>query len=284
MRTTDSVAGGARIGALKRFNPRFAPRRYLKTYGVCVRIAFSTATAYRASFVLSSLITLVGNLAFPLITVLIYGAGASFPGWSAYEVLLIQSVVTLSSGFSGLALGAVTFVTMDHVREGTFETVLLKPMHPLLFIVLTTFEPENIGLILGGGVIFGIAAAQCVTWSFSSVVSFLVLFIAGFLVMAGISLIMAATSFKWVGNSRLPEIASSVENFGRYPLRIFPVAVRSIVTFVIPVAMVGYYPAQALLGRGSVSMWASVPMCVVFFGAGVWLYNHMIRNYQGVGG
>ena len=259
-------------------------RRYLKTYGVCVRIAFSTATAYRASFVLSSLITLVGNLAFPLITVLIYGAGASFPGWSAYEVLLIQSIVTLSSGFSGLALGAVVFVTMDHVREGTFETVLLKPMHPLLFIVLTTFEPQNIGLILGGAVIFGIAAAGCVTWSFASVASFLVLFIAGFLVMAGISLIMAATSFKWVGNSRLPEIASSVENFGRYPLGIFPVAVRSIVTFIIPVAMVGYYPAQALLGRGSVEMWASVPMCVVFFGAGVWLYNHMIRNYQGVGG
>ena len=258
--------------------------RYLTAYAVCVRIAFSTATAYRASFILSSLITLVGNLAFPLITVLIYGAGAGFPGWSAYQVLLVQSIFTMSSGFTGLALGAVLWVTMDHVRDGTFETVLLKPMHPLLFVILTTFEPENIGLILGGGVIFILAATQCVTWTAAATLSFILLFVAGLFVLSGIALLMAATSFKWVGNSRLPEIATSVEYFGRYPLGIFPAAVQAVATFVIPVAMVGFYPAAALLGRASPQMWAALPMCAVFFAAGVWLYNRMIRNYQSVGG
>ena len=263
-------------------------KRHLSAYINCVKIALSKALAYRASFLLSCLITLAGNLAFPLITLLIYGAGASFPGWSFYEVLLIQSVFTLSAGLSGLALGAVIWVTMLHVREGTFETVLLKPVHPLFFIVSTNFNPENAGLTLGGVTLLCVsligAVREGVTLSALAVLSSIALFLAGLLVMGGISLIMSAASFRWVGNSRLPEMFASVENFGRYPLPIFPKAVQSVVTFVIPVGMVGFFPGAALLGRAETQMWLSVPLCVLFFGFGVWLYNRMIRQYQGVGG
>ena len=42
---------------------------------------------------------------------------------------------------------------------------------------------------------------------------FLLLFISGIAVMGGLDLIMAAISFKWVGNSRIPEIFGSIEEF-----------------------------------------------------------------------
>jgi ABC-2 type transport system permease protein len=263
-------------------------KHYLTAYATCVKIALSQALAYRASFLLSCLITLAGNLAFPLITLLIYGAGASFPGWGFYEVLLIQSTFTLSAGLSGLVLGAVIWVTMLHVREGTFETVLLRPVHPLFYIVSTTFEPENAGLTLGGLALLCVSAAGAVregaAITAASALSFAALFLAGLLVMGGIALIMSAASFRWVGNSRLPEMFGSIQNFGRYPLPIFPKAVQTAVTFVIPVGMVGFFPAAALLGRGTAQMWAAIPLCALFFGFGVWLYNRMIRLYQGVGG
>jgi ABC-2 type transport system permease protein len=262
-----------------------ATRRYLDAYRVCLRIAVQQATTYRASFLMSSLITLVGNLAFPLVTVLIYGSGAGFPGWTADEVLLIQSVFTLSAGLAGMALGAVVWVTMDRVREGTLEVVLLKPMRPLAFIVLTTVQPESAGVALGGAVLMAWAAPRSVHgFSPADVLSFLGLFLAGLCVMAGIAFVMAATSFRWVGNSRLPEIADTVRTFGRYPLPIFPAAVQGIVTFVVPVGMVGFYPASALLGRSVAGMWPAAAACVAFLGLGVWLYHQQIRHYQGVGG
>ena len=262
-----------------------ATRRYVDAYRVCLRIAARQATTYRANFLLSSLITLVGNLAFPLVTVLIYGSGAGFPGWTADEVLLIQAVFTLSAGLSGLVLGAVVFVTMDRVREGTLEIVLLKPLRPLPFIILTTVQPESAGVALGGAVLMAWAASRSVhAISATEVLSFLGLFLAGLCVMAGIALVMAATSFRWVGNSRLPEIGDSVRTFGRYPLAIFPGAVQGIVTFIVPVGMVGFYPASALLGRSVAGMWPAAAMCAAFLGFGVWLYHQQIRHYQGVGG
>jgi len=241
-------------------------------------------TAYRLDFVLSMIITLAGNVMFPLITVLIYNSGASFPGWSFYEVLLIQSVFTLSGGLSSMMLGGVLWTTMDHIREGSFEIVLLKPVNPLFFLIASNFEPESFGLLVGGGVLFGIAVSQTGIVSFAAFLQFLMLFAAGFAVMAGISLIMAATSFKWVGNSRIPEIFDSIKTFGKYPVTIFPKAVKSAATFLIPVSMIGFYPASALLGRLIPGTLLAMIPCVLFLLFGIWLYHYMIKLYEGVGG
>jgi len=108
--------------------------------------------------------------------------------------------------------------------------------------------------------------------------------VSGFAVMAGINLIMAATSFKWVGNSRIPEIFNSILAFGQYPVSILPKAIKGIVTFIIPVAMIGFYPASALLGRMDAIFLIAVVPCFLFLYIGVMMYLYMIRLYEGVGG
>jgi len=253
-------------------------------YKECVKTAFAGALAYRFNFILSLLITLSFNILFPLVTILIYNAGASFPGWGFYEVLLIQSVFTLSQGLSRMASGGLLWTTMQHVREGSFEVVLLKPLGPVFYLFVTNFDPEMVGLIIGGGTLFGISLAHTGITSAAAIPGFILLFAAGFAVMTGINIIMAATSFKWVGNSRLPEIFDSVLSFGKYPVTIFPNIIRGFATFIIPVGMVGYYPARSLLGKPDIAALAAVIPCLLFMASGLLLYRYMVRLYEGVGG
>jgi ABC-2 type transport system permease protein len=102
--------------------------------------------------------------------------------------------------------------------------------------------------------------------------------------MAGMNMIMAATSFKWVGNSRIPEIFDSVMNFGKYPITIFPQAIKGIATFVIPVGMIGFFPASALLGRLEPGALLAVIPCILFLLFGILMYLYMVKLYEGVGG
>lgn len=102
--------------------------------------------------------------------------------------------------------------------------------------------------------------------------------------MSGLNLIMAAVSFKWIGNSRIPEIFDSLKEFGKYPLGIFPKAVRVLSAFVIPAAVIGFFPASALLGRLNPSAFCAILPCIVLFAFGIWIYHHMIQKYEGVGG
>ncbi len=258
--------------------------KYVNVYAKCMRSAFLASAAYRMNFIVGCLITLAGNILFPLVTLLIYRSGTSFPGWSLFEVLLIQSIFTMSSGLANLIFGGVLWTTMSHIREGSFEVILLKPLNPLFFIVATTFSPENIGVFVGGISLFLVSIMHVGAIAPLSWLQFSVLFAAGTAVMAGLSLMMAAMSFKWVGNSRIAELADSSLLFGKYPMPIFPKTVQAVMTFVIPVGMVGFLPASALLGRLEPGDYAAILPCFLFMAAGAWIYRHMIRLYEGVGG
>jgi ABC-2 type transport system permease protein len=259
-------------------------KRLFSIYKTCVATAVAGALTYRLNFILSMLITLGFNILFPLVTILIYGSGASFPSWGFYEVLLIQSVFTLSAGLASIMFSNVLWATMEHVREGSFEIVLLRPVNPLFFLIATNFDAGSFGLIIGGGVLFAFSLAHTAVVSAAAIPQFLLLFAAGFAVMAGINMIMAATSFKWVGNSRIPEIFDSIMTFGKYPITIFPQAIKGIATFVIPVGMVGFFPASALLGRIEPADLLAVIPCVLFMLFGIWIYQKMVKLYEGVGG
>ena len=259
-------------------------RRYISIYAECVKTAIARALSYRLNFLLSLIITIGYNALFPLVSILIYRSGASFPGWSFYEVLLMQSIFILSQGFASIMFSNVLWTTMQHIREGSFEIVLLKPMNPLFFLIASNFDPESIGLIIGGGFLFVFSLLHTEITSIAVIPQFLLLFAAGFAVMAGINMLMAATSFKWVGNSRIPEIFDSVMTFGKYPITIFPNVIKGIATFVIPVGMIGFYPASALLGRlDPYALFAVIP-CLLFLIFGIWIYLYMIKLYEGVGG
>jgi len=259
-------------------------KRYLTIYIECIKTAIARELTYRLNFILSLFITLGFNILFPLVTILIYRAGASFPGWDFYEVLLMQSVFTISNGLACIMFSGVLWTTMQHIREGSFEIVLLRPVNPLLFLIVTNFDAGSAGLIIGGCVLFGFSLSQTGIASLVAIPQFLLLFSAGFAVMAGMQMIMAATSFKWVGNSRIPEIFDSLMTFGKYPVTIFPKAVQAVSAFVIPVAMIGFFPANALLGRlDPIALIAVIP-CVLFMLFGIWLYLHMVKLYEGVGG
>ncbi len=267
-----------------RSHKRFRIKRYLTVYRECVKVAFASTSTYRLNFLLNCTIMLLGDIIFPLITVLIYGSGAGFKGWTVYEVLLIQSIFTMSTAIADMTFHGVMWVTMDMVRNGNMEMVLILPIDTMFILMARTFSFEGIGLFIGGLTIFMVALFNISAPSILMWLQFIALFIIGVLVMLGIALIMAAISFKWIGNSRIPEIFGSIRSFGKYPQSIFPKSVVFATSILIPVAMIAYYPAAALLGRCNWEVFVVILPCFLFLLFGIYLYRYMIRLYQGVGG
>lgn len=259
-------------------------RRYISVYKECIKVAFASASTYRLNFILNCTIMLLGDIIFPLITVLIYGSGAGFEGWTVYEVLLIQSIFTMSTAIADMTFHGVMWVTMDMVRNGNMEMVLILPIDTMFILMARTFSFEGIGLFIGGLTIFVVAVINVTVPTLFMWLQFLAYFVIGLMVMMGIALVMAAISFKWIGNSRIPEIFSSIRDFGKYPQSIFPKAIVLISSMIMPIAMIAYFPAAALLGRDNSAMFLMILPCLLFLLFGVYLYRHMVRLYQGVGG
>ena len=259
-------------------------RRALAIYRQYIRISFNTAAAYRASFLLTVIISLFSNLFFPLLTVLIYSGGARIPGWSFDEALLLQAVFMLCTGISSPFLSNMVWITMEHIRQGTYDTIMLKPGSTLLITAASAFDLENIGSLFGGLALFMYSLYRLPTPGISQWLGFLLMLIMGLCVMLGATLLMTATTFKWVGNSRIYEIFDAVTAFGRYPNTIYSRSLRTLAAYIIPVSMLGFFPASALLGRSLPEMFFACIPCIVFMALGLIVFRRMIYRYQSAGG
>ena len=259
-------------------------KRALAIYKEYIRVSFNTAAAYRANFFFMVFISLLSNLGVPLLTLLIYADGSRFPGWTLYEALLIQSVFMLCNGICAPFFMNMVWITMDHVRNGSYDILLLKPGSTVFITAASSFDLENIGVLAAGAVMFAFSLSHLPRAGVSQWIQFSLLYVMGLCMTLGCILLMTATTFKWVGNSRIYEIFDSVTRFGRYPGSIFGGALKGVITYVIPVSMLGFFPASAILSRAGGEMFLACLPCVLFLALGAAVFRRMIYLYQSAGG
>lgn len=251
-----------------------------------LRSSLARRAAYRSDLFLSVAVTLVSELVSPLVTLLIYGgpSGRGFPGWGMYEVLLVQSVFLMSRGVAFPLFMGLMYGVLDQVRSGHFEMTLLKPRSPLLILVCQGLDPIGLTRLAGGVGLFIVALPRLGAPSPAGWLLFALLFAFSLLVLFSLALFMSGTLFKWVGNGRVYELLDVILNFAQYPLSIFPRAFSLAASVAVPIAVVAYAPAQALLGRLDLLGLLAVPASAAFFGLSLLFWERMRVEYSGGGG
>jgi ABC-2 type transport system permease protein len=238
----------------------------------------------RVDFLVSMTIMLFFDLIVPFVTVVIYSTGASFPGWGLYEALLIQAIFLLAKGIAFPFFFGMVWNTINRVRDGTFDVLLVKPRSPLVMLIVTAFDAEDLGKLIGGMALFIVSIVHLPAFGFSEWAMFFLLFILSILMFLAFALIMSAVTIVWVGTFRVYEIFDSVTLFSLYPVTIFSKSFRTIATLVIPVAAMGSLPASVLLGRASEGIvWTAVSV-FLFLAMSYGLWQIMLKYYKSAGG
>lgn len=257
---------------------------WFKIYFHGMKTALASRMAYRADFFMSIFIMMIVELFGPLITLLIYHNGASFPGWKQHEVLLLQGVFLLSRGVAFPFFMGMVWNTIGRVQEGTYDLLLIKPRSILQMSIITAFDSEDLGKLLGGVLLFSIAMKSVPALEFVNWGAFLLLFLFSLISMFAFGLFMAGLGIVWVGNYRIYEIFMTVMEFGLYPRSIFSKMFQTIITWVIPISLLGSFPASALLGKEIDGVIGAVLCSLVFLLAGLLFFHRMVRNYTSAGG
>lgn len=254
-------------------------------YAAVVKTRFASRMAYRADFFISLFMMVVGDMVVPFVTLLIYKSGASFPGWELHEVILIQAVFTLAKGIAFPFFFGIVSNMLYHVREGSYDLLLIKPRGALFMTMISGFDIDDFGRLFSGGVLFGAALAVMPAPGVLAWLQFALLFLLSLSVLFAFSLFLSGLLFKWVGSSRVYDIFDSVSMFGFYPGTIFSRKFQNMLLYVVPIAMIGFLPASALLGRlnGGAAALSSL-VCIVFLAAGLSFWHLMLRKYTSAGG
>jgi ABC-2 type transport system permease protein len=252
--------------------------------GLAAKNSLAERSAYRGDFFLSLFVSVFFEMITPLVTVLIYGSGSSFPGWTMGEALLIQAIFLMARGVAFPCFFGIVDTVFEQVREGSWELTLLKPRSPLLVALARSLDVQGLGRLAAGVALFVYALGLIPSPGFLQVALFAALFLLSLLVLFSFALIMAGSLFVWVGNGRIYELFESVLVFSQYPGSIFSQGFQFVLSVLIPAAMIAFLPAQALLGRPEPITIVSVPACIAFFGASLLFWRWMMKRYTGGGG
>ena len=211
-------------------------------------------------------------------------------GWGLGEIAFLYGLRLTIHAVAGVLAGPF-FGLEWQVRSGAFDRYLVRPVPPLLQFMTQSVQISVVGDLLGGLAIF--AAANALTdlaWTPASVAYLGLAIIGGALVQLAIRILIGAITFRWQTSQSFMFLSDGVvSTYGNYPLTIFGSVLGFLLTFLVPIAFVAYFPATVLLERtdelqvSPIFAFAAPLAGVVWLATAVLVFNRELGQYQSSG-
>jgi ABC-2 type transport system permease protein len=240
---------------------------------------------YKADFLTSLFASFAGTAASFTVVLLLFSRFPHLAGWSFPEIVFLYGFSLLPLGiFNVLSLNLYDFADR-YLTEGRFDRVLLRPVDPLFQILFESFRLEALQEILTG--IFAIAWAlrRLPDPDLGGLILLPLWALFGGAIYVGVFAILTATSFWIEDRIGLAPPVFNLMAFGRYPITIYDVKVRILISTVIPFAFATFYPTAMVLRRHEFLpyFWAVPAVAAIVCLAAVSLWRAGIRRYGSTG-
>lgn len=238
----------------------------LQLYMHYVSINIKSMMQYKTSFLLSALGQFLVSFNVFLGIFFMFQRFQNVKGFTYSEVLLCFSIVLLEFSLAEIfARGFDAFSGM--VRTGSFDQVLIRPRGEILQVLGSKFELTRLGRMLQAVVMFIYGVTQCnVQWDFIKIITIIFMLIGGTAVFSGLFLIYAALCFFTLDGLEIMNIfTDGAREFGKYPIGIYGEKMLLFTTFLIPYALVQYYPLLYIIGHESKIIYIFLPLLAILF-------------------
>lgn len=226
-------------------------KRYFNTLRIFWSASISAEMEYRMNFVmaaLSSLMTLAGTV---LMLFLFYRTGYEMGGWHWRDALAVVGIFTFLEGMQATFMAPNRTRVTEHVREGTLDFVLLKPIDSQFWLSVRTVSLWGVPNILMGLAILGYAL---ITRETLPTVGGLLLgtlaLVLGVLMLYSLGYLLSTISIWYIKLYNITMAMQALVETGRYPITAYPAAYQAFFTFVLPVAFMTTVPAQLMTTKG----------------------------------
>ncbi len=258
---------------------------WLKLYIHYISINIRSMMQYKTSFLLTAIGQFLISFQVFLGIFFMFQRFSNVKGFTYSEVLLCFSIMLLEFSIAEMyARGFDQFSGM--VRHGTFDRILVRPQNEILQVLGSKFELTRIGRMLQAIIMFiyGISKSE-INWTVSKIFTVFFMLIGGTALFTGLFLIYAALCFFTLeGLEFMNVFTDGAKEYGKYPIGIYGKRMLQFTTFVIPYALVQYYPLLYLLGRKTNIFYVFLPLLAILFLIPCYLlWKWGVHRYQSSG-
>lgn len=265
--------------------------RYLRLFTVQFKTSALLAAQYRSDFLIDAVLGLFWVVAATMPLFVVYGGDVNsgkqgIPGWTFGETLLVVACFTTLQAVLDGVINPGLAAVVDHIRQGTLDFILLKPADSQFLVSTARFQLWRVSGLLHAGVVFGVAFHEIGRApSAGGVLVALLLLVLATLLLYSMWILIVSTAFIVVKVDNLTYLFTSIFDAARWPSSVFRGAMKFVFTFVIPLAVMTTFPAEALLGRLDwATLGASILGSLAFVGVARAVWLRSIKHYTSAGG
>lgn len=227
-------------------------RRYLRILGMQLRTSFALAMQYRADFLADGFVEVFWTITAIVPLFVVFDARPVIAGWNLGEALMVTGFFTLLQGILEGAINPSVTLVVEQIRKGTFDFVLLKPLDAQFLVSTSRVLPWRSLNLLTAIVLFTYGFARLGRApSALDVAAALVVLTASITILYSLWIVSVSLAFWVVKIDNLTFLFGAVFDAARWPSSVFRGLLRILFTFVIPLALMTTFPAEALLGRAT---------------------------------
>jgi len=256
-------------------------RLYIKFFSMHMK----SQMQYKVSFFLAAAGQFVVSFTTFLGVYFMFSRFHAVDGFTYAEALLCFASVLMAFSLGELFFSAFE-VLPTMLGNGQFDRALVRPRNIIFQVVALRTDFTRLGLLLQALlVLFHAIPNSGVVWTGDKVLTLFLMVFCGALVFSGLFVVYAAFTFFTVEGLEFMNILTyGGREHGRYPFSIYGDWVLKFLTYIIPLALIQYYPLLYLLGRESGTIYMLAPLfsllfllpCYAFFRFG-------LRRYKSTG-
>lgn len=255
-----------------------------RVLGALFKINLQQELAYRVDTIVN-ILTSIMWLGWELIGLsIIFSNTTNIGGWRLGDLLALLGVFRIVSTLMQAIVWPNTEKFNQGVREGTLDYTFLQPVNSQFMVSFSRIVIWNswnllIGIAL---IIIGLFAAGSESPSPLNIITFLLLTLTGSLIIYSLWIALISLTFWFTKFDNNVTLMQALMDTGRFPSVVYPIWLRIIVTFVVPIAVATTIPLQAL--RGELEWWQILlaffaSFLAAFLSSQLWLAG--TRRYSG---
>ena len=224
-------------------------KKYMKVYSLFLYTSLASEVEYKINVIidfLTAILSLIGSIF--LLTIFFQNTD-NIGGWNYEQALIIQSIYTILNGVANTWFNPNLTEIVKHIREGTLDFVLIKPIDSQFFISFEKITPSGfLEIILGFALMLYSIRINQINLNLGLIFLFIITIFCSISVLYSLWFLISTTTIWFVKTWNATEVLRSFLYIGRFPLNSFSFSLRIFFSIFIPIAFITSIPSEVFLG------------------------------------
>ncbi|MDC3019949.1 ABC-2 family transporter protein [Prochlorococcus sp. AH-736-E15] len=241
-------------------------RKYLTVYTKFLHTSLASEFEYKTNIItdlITAILSLIGSI---FLLSIFFQNNNIIGGWEFKEALIIQGLYTILNGITNTWFNPNLTEIVKHIREGTLDFVLLKPIDSQFFISFKKLNPSGfLEIILGFCLLLFCIRINEINLNLSFLTLSSITIFCSISILYSLWFFISTTTIWFVKTWNATEVLRSFLYIGRFPLNSFSLSLRIFFSVFIPIAFITTIPSEVFLGISQIwEIMLEVSVAIVF--------------------